>query len=86
MRSVFKTPPEENRELQQLRQQLSQTREDLACAYGKFNLASAPELVESCIYEINALQIRSDYLRRSIKQLEAAEGGGVKSGGEKLWA
>lgn len=50
-----------------LRQELYQTNQALRNAYDKFNYVTAPELVESSIYEINALKARSDYLLRCIK-------------------
>mgnify|MGYP002589331547 CR=1 FL=1 len=39
-------------------------------AYGGFNTASDGDLIESYVFEINALQARYNYLLRRVKQLE----------------
>lgn len=48
--------------------ELHQTRQSLAQAYDKFNFVSDPEMVESCIYEINSLKAKCNYLIRKIKE------------------
>ncbi|NLU23834.1 MAG: DUF2508 family protein [Clostridiales bacterium] len=48
--------------------ELDRTRGSLALAYDKFNFVSDPEMVESCIYEINALKAKCNYLIRKIKE------------------
>ena len=55
---------------QDLEESLSQTRLLLAQAYAGFNSAADQELVESYIYEIQALQTRYSYLLRQRKALE----------------
>ena len=50
-----------------LRAELQAAQSELALAYRQFDQATAPELVEASIYEINALKARSDYLLRCIK-------------------
>ena len=61
----------------QLQQELSATNQALREAYEKFNYVSEPELVEACVYEINALKARYNYLLRCIKarskQIESTE-------------
>ena len=57
----------ESRE-QQLQKELHSTGQALKEAYDKFNYVSEPELVEACVYEINALKARYDYLLRRIKE------------------
>ena len=52
---------------QDLRRELGRTAQALRSAYDKFNYVSEPEMVESCIYEINSLQARYSYLLRCIK-------------------
>lgn len=57
-------------EVTELEQSLQETRLLLAQAYAGFNAASDGELVESYIYEIQALQARYSYLLRRRKALE----------------
>ena len=54
--------------LQELFTELSDTRFALAQAYDRFNAVCEPELVDSCVYEINAELSRYDYLLRQIKE------------------
>ena len=51
---------------------LSQTRALIAQAYQGFNDACDPDLIESYVFEINALQARYSYLLRRVKELEEA--------------
>ena len=53
--------------LQELFTALSDTRFALAQAYDRFNAVCEPELVDSCVYEINAVLSRYNYLLRQIK-------------------
>lgn len=66
------TPEEEER--QQLLEEMTQTRLLLNQAYADFNAQSDPDLVDSCVFTINALRSRHSYLVRQIKQLEARKG------------
>lgn len=59
-------------ERQQLLEGLSQTRALIAQAYAGFNAAGDPDLIESYVYEINALQSRYTYLLRRVKALDGA--------------
>ena len=81
MRSFFKAPPQPTH-MQLLEQQLNETQRELARAYGQFNYVSDPELVEACVYEIKALQTKSSFLLRCIKQMES----GAPGGEDVLWA
>lgn len=54
--------------LSQLNAELFQTREALDAAYVRFNWADDPDLVEACIFAINALQSKYSYLLRCIKR------------------
>lgn len=54
---------------------VAQTRVQLNQAYAQFNLHSDPDLVDACVYEINALRSRYSYLVRQVKRLDAAEEG-----------
>ncbi len=51
----------------ELRRELGETTQALHSAYEKFNYVSEPEMVDACIYEINALKSRYSYLLRCIK-------------------
>lgn len=55
---------------QLLEHSLKETRQRLAQARAGFNAAQDGDLVESYIYEINALQSRYSYLLRQLKALE----------------
>ena len=58
-------------ERQELMNSLSQTRTLINQAYGCFNTTSDSDLIESYVYEINALQARYNYLLRRFKALES---------------
>ena len=47
------------------------TRAQINQAYGCFNQTSDGDLIESYVFEINALQARYNYLLRRLKQLGA---------------
>ena len=52
---------------------LSQTRALIAPAYQGFNDACDPDLIESYVFEINALQSRYTYLLRQVKELDGEQ-------------
>ena len=56
--------------LLELKASLQETQTALDHAYTAFDYTSDPELTESCIFEIRALQARMNYLLRQIKELE----------------
>ena len=60
-------------ERQELMRSLSHTRTLLSQAYGGFNSTSDNDLIESYVFEINALQARYNYLLRRVKELEEAQ-------------
>ena len=66
---------EEEEERRQLMEGMEQTRVELNQAYAQFNAHSDPDLVESCVFTINALRSRYSYLIRKMKLLD--EGNGV---------
>lgn len=70
--SFGRRPQAPSTERQELLQSLAATRVQINQAYRGFDTAHDPELVESFVYEINALQSRYSYLLRRIKELEAA--------------
>ena len=57
-------------ERRQLMEELARTRTLTNQAYSCFNQACDQELIESYVYEINALQARYNYLLRRVKELE----------------
>ncbi len=68
--------------LLELKTSLQETQCALSHAYTAFDYASDPELTEACIYEIQSLQARMNYLVRRIKEMElcAATAVGVQAG------
>ncbi len=60
-------------ERQELINFMAKTRVELSQAYAGFNMQTDPDLVDSHVYEINALQSRYSYLVRRLKQLECQE-------------
>ena len=62
--------PAQEEERRELISSLSQTRTLINQAYGGFNTASDSDLIESYVFEINALQARYNYLLRRVKELE----------------
>ena len=57
-------------ERRELMSSLATTRTQINQAYGGFNSASDSDLIESYVFEINALQARYNYLLRRAKELE----------------
>jgi len=57
---------------QELMDSLNHTRTLINQAYGGFNTTSDSDLIESYVFEINALQARYNYLLRRVKELEEA--------------
>ena len=51
---------------------VTQTRALITQAYQAFNDARDPDLIESYVFEINALQSRHSYLLRQLKGLDGA--------------
>ena len=85
--SQKKTAPDP--ELETLKAELDTAQADLQTAYRQFDLAVEPELVESCIYQINAIQARCNYLIRVIKgrcpHSPAAAAAAAKTKEDTLW-
>lgn len=62
------TPEEEERTA--LMEGLARTRRLIAQAYSSFNSTHDPDLIESYVFEINALQARYSYLLRRVKEID----------------
>ena len=76
---MTKTKPESAIKENLLRE-LEDTRFELDNARARFNMATEPELIEQCVYEMNALQSRYAYFLRLIRE-EDDEGSGVRGQG-----
>lgn len=63
-----KNPPKED----QLLLEINQTKQALETAYSKFENVVDPDLIDSCIYELNAIQNRYKYLLKQAKASEKA--------------
>lgn len=63
----------EDGEVISLKEGLSRTRQLIHQAYANFNGTHDPDLIESYVFEINALQARYSYLLRRVKELESPE-------------
>ncbi len=61
----------------EMQQELLRTNQALKDAYARFDCVCDSDLIDACIYEINALKARSNYLLRRIK---ARSGEAVASG------
>lgn len=60
-------------ELRALKEGLERTRVLINQAYAGFNGTDDPDLIESYVFEINALQSRYTYLLRQVKELEGGQ-------------
>ncbi len=67
-------------EVMELERSLQETKILIAQAYAGFNAVSDPELVESYVYEIQALQARYSYLLRQRKALDSDRAGLAEAG------
>ena len=65
--TLFSKKQQSDPEMDRLRSELYQAQEDLQQAYHHLDLVADPELVESCVYQISAIQARCNYLIRAIK-------------------
>jgi hypothetical protein len=61
---------EEEREWEELAEELRHTRYQLRRTFLQFNSTDDPDLIEAALFEIKAHQARHCYLLRQIKQLE----------------
>jgi len=73
------------KEQQELMLSLQEAQNALGHAYLAFNDAVDPDLVESCIFEIRALQSRINYLLRRMKAEEERALSAAAEGGKRKW-
>ena len=66
-------PTPEQQERQALLDGLERTKILIHQAYACFNRESDPDLIESYVFEINALQSRYSYLLKRVRELETGE-------------
>lgn len=71
--------------MQDLFSELSDTRFALAQAYVRFDNTTEPELVDACIFELNALQSRYNYLLRLVKESGGIAAARIYSEGAATW-
>lgn len=64
---------ENTSERQELLEGLDRTKVLIDQAYSCFNRADDPDLIESYVFEISALQSRYSYLLRRVRELDAAQ-------------
>lgn len=65
---LFKKQRTSDSELDELLHSLSRTQREIEQAYNRFNFTSDPDLIDSYVYEISALQCRYNYLLRRVKE------------------
>jgi hypothetical protein len=53
--------------------ELMETQRNLADANARFNMVTQPELIEQCVYEVNALKARHAYYIRVLREEEGIE-------------
>ncbi len=69
----FKQESQPDEDYQSLLDNLTQTKNNLDLAYQNFENATDPELIDSYIYEVNAIQIRYKFLLCRLKSYEVAK-------------
>ena len=68
--SLRKKGSPEQQERRELLEGLERTKVLIDQAYSCFNRESDPDLIESYVFEINALQSRYSYLLRRVREIE----------------
>ncbi len=73
MFQLFKHETQIDEDYQSLLDNLNQTKNSLDLAYQNFENATDPELIDSYIYEVNAIQMRYKFLLCRLKSYEIAK-------------
>ena len=68
---IFKRTVENESTYALLLDDLQRTKSDLELAYANFEHVVEPDLIDSCIYQVNAAQMRYKFLLGRVKQYEA---------------
>jgi len=85
MKTTFLKKTRPDPELLALKAELQSAQGALSLAYRRFDQAVAPELVESCIYQIKAEKARCDYLIRAIKEHAPEAPAAARLEGGTVW-
>lgn len=56
--------------IEELRQELQQTQDAMDRAYANLSYVVEPELIDCCIYELNAVQLRYKFILSQVKTVE----------------
>ena len=67
-RKLKKESENEKRKKEELMQELKEVQKSLDRAYENFSYVVDPELIDCCIYELNAGQMRYKFLMRKMKE------------------
>ena len=67
---IFKQTPTNDGSYALLLDDLKRTKSDLELAYANFEHVVEPDLIDSCIYQVNAMQMRYKFLLGRVKQIE----------------
>ena len=59
---------------QELLNEIEEIKLSLETAHSNFDNASDPDLVDSCIYEMNAIQYKYKYLLKQMRKMEGMTG------------
>jgi hypothetical protein len=83
--SFFRRSAAESEEMRELRSSLEETKQQIARVYGWFDCADDPDLIDSYVYEINALRSRYNYLLRRVKRAGGEAVACGRNGDDKQW-
>ncbi len=70
MIKIFKQEEQKDENYRRLLDNLEETKHSLDLAYQNFENATDPELIDSYIYELNAIQMRYRFLLSRVKSYE----------------
>lgn len=73
MHRFFKQEPQPDTNYLHLLDNLTETKNNLDLAYQNFENATDPALIDSYIYEVNAIQMRYKFLLGRLKSYETAK-------------